>query len=386
VIDRSDHLLRLGRMLATYPVVALLGARQVGKSTLARQVAAGSRGPVFTFDLERPRDVERLADPETALAPLRGLVVIDEVQRRPDLFPTLRVLADRSPLPARFLILGSASPALLRQSSESLAGRVHHYELRGLSIAEVGRRRVDRLWLRGSFPLSYLARSDEKAATWREDFVRTFLERDLPQLGIDVAATTMRRFWTMLAHVSGQTWNASDIARSLGVSDKTATRYLDHLVATFMMRVLRPWHENLRKRQVKSPKTHFADTGLLHSFQGVTTRDDLLVHPRSGASFEAFGVGQVLDRLRARDDETFHWRTQDGAELDLLVVHGRRRLGFEFKRTVAPGTTRSMHVALADLGLESLDVIHAGDETYPLTDRVRAVAISRLADDLTPLR
>ena len=371
--------------LKDYPVVAILGPRQVGKSTLAGLVATRHKGPVTRFDLERERDVARLADAETALEGLTGLVVLDEIQRRPDLFPVLRVLADRRPLPARFLVLGSASPLLLRQSSESLAGRLHHHLLPGLTLGEVGPGAIDDLWLRGGFPRAFLARTDAVAAAWREDFLRSFLERDLPQLGIDVAAPTMRRFWSMLAHVSGQTWNASEIARSLGVTDKTAGRYLDHLSATYMMRVLPAWHESLAKRQVRAPKIHVADSGLLHTLLGLSTRDDLLGHPRAGASFEGFAGGQVLARLGARPDEAFHWRTQQGAELDLLVVRGRTRLGFEFKMSVVPAATRSMHVALDDLDLTRLDVIHLGDETYPLSPRLRAVSLRRLGQDLDVL-
>ena len=385
MIDRLDHVRGVLVRLKDYPVVALLGARQVGKSTLAGLVAARHRGPVTRFDLERDRDLARLADAETALEGLRGLVVIDEIQRRPDLFPLLRVLADRRPLPARFLVLGSASPVLLRQSSESLAGRLHHYTLPGLTLAEVGSDALDRLWVRGGFPRAYLARTDAAASAWREDFIRSFLERDLPQLGIDVAAPTMRRFWSMLAHVSGQTWNSSDIARSLGVTDKTAGRYLDHLTATYMMRTLPAWHENLAKRQVKAPKLHFADSGLLHSLVGLSTRNDLLGHPRAGASFEGFAIAQVLERLGARPEEAFHWRTQQGAELDLLVVRGRLRLGFEFKMSVAPAATRSTHIALEDLRLDRLDIVHLGDETYALAPRLRALSVRRLADDLERL-
>lgn len=386
VLERRDQVGRILAALRRAPVVALLGARQVGKSTLARLVARRHRGPVTAFDLERPRDVERLADAETALSPLGGLVVLDEIQRRPELFPVLRVLVDRVPSPARFLVLGSASPALLRQSSESLAGRLHHHDLAGLALGEVGDAPWERLWVRGGFPRAFLARSDREAGTWRDDFLRTFLERDLPQLGITVAAPTMRRLFHMLAHVAGQPWNASDIGRSLGVTDKTARRYLDHLVSTYVVRLLPAWHENLQKRQVKAPKVHFADSGLLHTLFGVTSLDDLRGYPRAGASFEGFALGQVVGRLRAHADETYHWRTEQGAELDLLVVHGGRRLGFEFKLGVAPGTTRSMHIALADLKLERLDVIHTGADTYPLTDRIRAVSIRRLDADLTPLR
>ncbi len=357
----------------------------MGKTTLADAVRRSWKRPSTTFDLEDPSDLARLADPMLALGPLRGLVVLDEVQRRPDLFPVLRVLADRPRTPARFLLLGSASPDLLHQSSESLAGRLAFHELGGLSLAETGQARSDQLWLRGGFPRAFLARSGRDSLDWRLDFVGTFLERDLPQLGVSIPAPTLRRFWTMLAHYHGQVWNASEFARSFGVSDMTVRRYLDLLAATFVVRILVPWHENISKRQVRSPKVYLADTGLLHALLGIGTREDLERHPKVGASFEGFAITAVVDRLRARWSECHFWATHAGAELDLLVVRGRTRLGFEIKRTVAPSVTPSMRVALQDLRLSRLDVIHAGDHTFPLAPRIRAVALSRLLEDLAPL-
>jgi hypothetical protein len=357
----------------------------VGKTTLARTIGRTWPAGATVFDLEDSADLARLQDPKLALSPCRGLVVLDEIHRRPDLFPALRVLADRPRRPARFLVLGSASPAMLRQSSESLAGRIAFHELSGFSLEEVGTARLERLWLRGGFPLSYLARSEELSRSWRRNFVRTFLERDLPQLGVQIPATTLERFWSMLAHYHGQVWSSSEFARSFGVSDVTVRKYLDLLSATFVVRQLKPWSENLRKRQVRSPKVYLADSGLLHSLLGIQSMSDLERHPKVGASWEGFAIGTVASRLRARWDECFFWATHAGAEIDLLVVRGRARLGFEIKRTTAPTVTRSMHIALEDLKLKRLDVIHAGDHTFPLAPRVRAVALRRVLADLAPL-
>jgi uncharacterized protein len=384
-IPRPRHEAQLRALLRTVPVVAILGARQVGKTTLARALGRSWPAGATVFDLEDSADLARLQDPKLVLSRCRGLVVLDEIHRRPDLFPALRVLADRPRRPARFLVLGSASPAMLRQSSESLAGRIAFHELAGFSLEEVGTARLERLWLRGGFPLSYLAPSEELSRSWRRNFVRTFLERDLPQLGVQIPATTLERFWSMLAHYHGQVWSSSEFARSFGVSDVTVRKYLDLLSATFVVRQLKPWSENLRKRQVKSPKVYLADSGLLHSLLGIQSMSDLERHPKVGASWEGLAIGTVASRLRARWDECFFWATHAGAEVDLLVVRGRTRLGFEIKRTTAPTVTRSMRVALEDLKLKRLDVIHAGDHTFPLAPRVRAVALRRVLEDLAPL-
>ncbi len=384
MIERSRHVRRVGSLLGAFPVVAILGPRQSGKTTLARQVAAASPGPVEFFDLEDPRTVGRLADPMLALEPIRGLVVLDEIQLRPEIFPALRVLADRPDAPARFLVLGSASPELLAQSSETLAGRIVFHELRGFSLSETGAENADELWLRGGFPRSFLAASAEESLTWRRSFIQTFLERDLPRLGVSVQTETLRRFWHMLAHWHGQVWNAAEFARSFGVSEMTVRRYLDSLVSTFAVRRLAPWSENISKRQVKSPKVYVADTGILHALLNLPERLDLESHPKVGASFESFALDAVADTLGARPDECFFWGTAQGAELDLLVVRGRVRLGFEIKRTSAPVVTKSMRIALADLGIERLDVIHAGADTYPLADRIRAVALRRVPADVQP--
>lgn len=384
-VPRPEHLATLRGRLRRNPVVALLGARQVGKTTLAREVAQGFRGTSTVFDLERQADLALLADAELALRDLRGLVVLDEVHRRPDLFPVLRVLADRHPLPARFLVLGSASPSLLRQASESLAGRISFHELPGLSLAEVGADRLDRLWVRGAFPRSFVARSEASSREWRRDFVTTFLERDLPQLGSEVPAPTLFRFWAMLAQAHGNLWNGSEFGRAFGVAHTTVGRYLDLLSAAFVVRQLPPWSENIAKRQVKSPKVYVADPGLLHTLLGVAGREDLLRHPKVGASWEGLGIQAVVDRLGARREECFFWRTQAGAELDLLVVRGRRRLGFEIKRTSTPAVTPSMRVALDSLRLDRLFVVHAGDRSADLGRGVRAIALARILEELEPL-
>lgn len=360
-------------------MVGLLGPRQVGKTTLAGQIASSWRGPTQRFDLEDERDLERLASPMQALEGLKGLVIIDEVQRRPDLFAALRVLADRRPQPARFLVLGSASPDLLKQSSESLAGRISYHELPGLSITETGRAGWKRLWLRGGFPRAYLAASEMSSLEWRRGLVKTYLERELPGLEFRVPAAAMRRFWTMLAHYHGQIWNSSEFARSFGVSDKTVRSYLDVLADTFMTRLLQPWHENLSKRQVKSPKVYFRDSGILHFLSGVEDFTQLNTHPRCGASWEGFALEQTIQMTGAWDEDCYFWATHQGAELDLMLVRGGRREGFEFKYSGSPGLTPSMRAALKDLKLDHLWVVHAGLERYSLGSRVDAVPLADLA-------
>jgi predicted AAA+ superfamily ATPase len=382
VKTRKREVSLLRALLRRHPVVGIVGARQVGKSTLARQIAKQAGGSMIFFDLENPEDLARLADPMLALKSLRGLVVLDEVQRRPELFPVLRVLADRPGTPCRFLVLGSASPGLLRQSSESLAGRIAYHHLGGFALDEVAVREATRLWLRGGFPRSFLARTDAESLEWRRGFVRTFLERDLPQLGILVSADTMRRFWTMLAHVHGQIWNSSEFARSFGVADTTVRAYLDHLASALVVRLLQPWHENLGKRQVRSPKVFLTDSGLLHTLLNLPRQEDLESHPKVGASWEGFIIEQLMTHLRAEPEECFFWATHAGAELDLLVVRGARRRGFEIKRTTSPSMTKSMVSALKDLRLTSLEVIYAGDTTFDLADRVRAVSANRLLSDV----
>jgi len=385
ILVRRDQIRTITALFEIFPVVAVLGPRQVGKSTLARTIARRASGPTEYFDLEDPEQLRRLQEPGLVLRDLRGLVVLDEIQRLPEVFPLLRVLADRPRRPARFLILGSASPELLRQSSESLAGRIGYHDLRGLNLEEVGARRLGSLWLRGGFPRSLLATTDAASATWRRAFLGTFFARDLPALGLNVPPPTMERFWQMLAHWHGQTWNSSEFARSFGVADTTVRRYLDLLTATFLVRQLKPWHENLGKRQVKSPKVYLADSGLLHSVFATETTGDLQRHPKVGASWEGFLLEQVVQHLGARQEECFFWGTQAGAELDLLVVRGRERRGFEFKYTETPSVTPSMRIAMADLKLDELVVVHGGSQCWPMAEGIRAVAAKRMLDEIEPL-
>ena len=375
MIARTRWLAQIRAALRRSRVTALVGPRQAGKTTLARQIVP-PKSPAY-FDLEDPRSLARLAEPMTALAPLRGVVVIDEIQRRPDLFPVLRVLADRRPPRARFLILGSATPALLRQSSETLAGRLEIVTLHGFGLDELGARALSRLWRRGGFPPAYLARSEQASHVWRQQFIHTYLERDLPQLGITIPATTLLRFWTMLAHYHGGIWNAAEAARSLGVTEPTARRYLDLLSGLFMVRQLQPWHENLKKRQVKAPKVYVRDSGLLHTLLGLVGEREILSHPKVGASSEGYVIEETLTLLRP--EAAYFWATHTGAELDLLLVKRGRRYGVEVKFQDAPRLTPSMRIALSDLRLQQLTVLYPGDQRYALDRRVTVVPLTELA-------
>lgn len=380
MIERKRHLTQVTNTLGQFPVVALLGARQVGKTTLARQVAAKWEGATHHFDLEDPDDQARLSDASFVLRRLTGLVVLDEIQIRPDLFPLLRVLADRPGVPARFLLLGSAAPELLRNTSESLAGRVAFHELDGLGLDELAPEALDARWLRGGFPRAILAPHLASSRAWREAFIRTYLERDLPQLGINLPAMTMRRFWTMLAHYHAQTWNGSELARALGVSDKTVARYLDILEGTFMAWRLRPWHTNQGKREVKAPKVYLADSGLLHSLLGVGSEHDLLAHPKCGASWEGFVLREVLRHTGAGRDEAFFWGLHSGAELDLLIARHGQRWGFEVKLTRSPKVTPSMRSAREALDLAHVYVIcHGEGGVVPLAEGISAVPLQCLS-------
>jgi hypothetical protein len=385
MLDRPNELEALDHLLRDFPVVGIVGARQVGKTTLANAFVGQIRKNAVFYDLENPEDLARLTDPMLALKQHTGVVIIDEIQRMPELFPVLRVLADRPDLPARFLILGSASPDMSRQSSETLAGRIAYRQLNGFSLAEVGSGEHVRLWVRGGFPRSYLARTLEASFEWRREFIHTFLEKDIPQLGINIRSTTLQRFWSMLAHYHGQIWNASEFARSFGVSDNTVRNYLDVLTAALVVRQLPPWHENISKRQVKSPKIYITDSGILHALLNQRSRHDLEGHPKVGASWEGYVIEQVINHIQARPEECYFWSTFSGAGLDLLVVRGRRRIGFEIKRTVSPKITPSVRQALKDLKLQRIDVIYAGDSTFPLDAKIRAVSLSRLLIDIDTL-
>lgn len=387
MILRTRHLERLRRQLSSFPVVAILGARQVGKTTLARQLVDDWDGPVRYLDLEDPDDQARLSDPAFVLRPLTGLVVLDEIQLRPDIFPLLRVLADRPGTPARFLILGSAAPELLKATSETLAGRVFFHELAGLALNELAALAadpewLDKRWLRGGFPRALLAGDPGLSRDWRDAFIRTYLERDLPQLGINLPALTLRRFWTMLAHYHGQTWNGSELARALGVSDKTVSRYLDILEGTFMAFRLHPWHANTGKREIRAPKVYVADSGLLHSLLAIGDGDALLAHPKCGASWEGFILSEIIRHAGARRGEAFFWGVHAGAELDLLIIKDGVRLGFEIKLTNSPRVTASMRSARESLGLDHIYMLcHGAGEPWALAQGVTAVPAACLAKE-----
>lgn len=374
MIPRTALEQRIRRALRRSRVVALIGPRQAGKTTLARQFAdIRSRN---YFDLEDSDQLARLDEPKTALAPLKGLVVIDEIQRKPDLFPLLRVLADRRPLPAKFLILGSAGSSLLKQSSESLAGRIETVSIGGLALQEIGGRHLQTHWLRGGFPPAYLAGSDADSLAWRKQFTQTFLERDIPQMGFRIPAHTLKRFWSLLAHYHGQLWNAAEPSVSLGVSPPTVRHYLDVLEGTLMIRTLMPWHENLGKRQIKSPKVYFRDSGILHLLLGIRTFRDLESHPKQGASWEGYVLEELL---KSRPEaEPYFWRTHNGAELDLLLLEGGKRLGVEIKYSDAPRLTPSMRIAVKALKLHHLTVVYPGDRAYPLADRIEVVPAQQM--------
>ena len=390
MVTRTRHLETLKRQLSNNPIVAILGARQVGKTTLARQLVQNWDGPTRHFDLEDPDDQARLTDPAFVLRGLSGLVVLDEIQLRPDIFPLLRVLADRPDAPAKFLILGSAAPELLKSAAESLAGRVVFHELDGLALHELAPTInepdwLDTRWLRGGFPRALLASDMQYSREWREAFIRTYLERDLPQLGINLPALTLRRFWTMLAHYHGQTWNGSELARSLGVSDKTVSRYLDILEGTFMAFRLLPWHANAGKREVKAPKVYVNDAGLLHSLLGIGSQDSLLAHPKCGASWEGFIVREIIRQMDAKRDEAFFWGVHAGPELDLLILKDGRRLGFEVKLTKSPRITASMTSASDTLKLDHLYVVcHGAGAPWPIANGVTAMPALQLASEQWP--
>ena len=373
-IPRSDHIKTIIERLQDYPIVAIFGPRQVGKSTLARDIA-DVYGQSQYFDLERPRDLARLSDLEGALEPLRGLVILDEAQQLPELFPLLRVLADRPGLPARFLVLGSASPDLRRQAGESLAGRIHYYDLSGLNTSEVGMEAMRQLWLRGGFPDAYTARDDHASLLWREDFIRAYLERDLSMMGFAAPPMSMRRFWTMLAHSHGQTLNLTRLANALGETPHKVRRYLDSLTSTFMVRQLQPWFVNTAKRQVKAPKVYLTDTGLLHTLLGIETDEDLLSHPTAGASWESFAMGEIVHRFGFSLRSCYFWGAHSGAELDLFYLAGAQRLGFEFKLSTTPRTTKSMHSAIETLELDCLYIVNPGAESWPMGAKLKALGL-----------
>ena len=379
-MDRLYYLAKITERFTVHPVVALLGPRQCGKTTLARMYA--NQRPEWTatrFDLEDPTDLAALAEPRLALQDLPGLVIIDEIQRAPELFPVLRVLVDRPGQTTRFLILGSASRDLIRQSSETLAGRIGHIELTPFQLREVGTTSLPLLWLRGGLPPAFLADADAISRQWRKDYIATFLERDLPALGIAIPPSSMRRFWMMLAHYHGQRLNLSELGRSFGAADTTVRRYLDILEATFMVRLLQPWHENIGKRQVKAPKLFLRDSGLFHTLLGIDDAEALRHHPKLGPSWEGFALEETLRTLDVAPEEAWFWATHAGAELDLLVMHHGQLQGYEIKYTASPRLTPSMRAAMDSLRLDQLRVIYPGERTFRLADRIEAVGLSTLA-------
>ncbi len=376
-IQRTPEIESLKKRFKSYPIVAILGPRQCGKTTLSRQFSSKWPSLATVFDLESPRDAERLRDPLLALEGIKGLVIIDEIQRRPDIFPVLRVLSDRFPK-TKYLILGSASQDLIKQSSESLAGRISYLEMGGFSLKHAGIDKMDKLWIRGGFPRSFLALSEAASCQWRQDFIATFLERDIPQLGIKIPAKSLGRFWSMLAHYHGQIFSASEIGRSLGVSDHTAQRYLDLLSGTFMVRQLRPWYYNTKKRIIKRPKIYFRDTGILHTLLSLEEKKDVLSHPKLGASWEGFALEEAIRCIQLKEDEAFFWGVHTGAELDLAFEKKGRLYGIEVKYTQAPSFTPSMRFALAELSLKHLWVIYPGKEEYPLSRNITVVPLANL--------
>jgi len=380
IVPRERYLSQVKASLKQFKVTALLGPRQCGKTTLARQFF---EDPDRYFDLENPNDRAGLQAPMQTLSKLKGLVIIDEIQQMPELFPLLRVLVDRPECPAKFLVLGSASPSLVKGASESLADRIGFVDLAGFDAGEVGWDHTDTLWLRGGFPDSFSSSSDDASMVWRNHFIRTFLTQDVPQLGITIPAEELRRFWMMLAHYHGQTWNASEIAGSLGVNYKTVQNYLSILTGSYMVRQLQPWTQNIGKRLRKAPKIYFRDTGLFHALQSIRNMRELQSHPKLGASWEGFALEHVLRLFRIEPGEAFCWATHGGAEMDLLIFRGGKRYGFEFKYNDAPTTTKSMRHAFVDLDLHHLFVIYPGDRNYGLADQMDVVGLSHL-EDLKP--
>ncbi len=374
MIERPEIQKSILKGLEQSPGVALLGPRQCGKTTLAREVAQQYSGRIF--DLDNPEDVAALENPMLALGSMRGLVVLDKIQRKPELFPVLRVLMDRPGSPAKFLLLGSASPFLVKGVTESLAGRIVFVDLQGFSLDEVGESHQIKLWGRGGFPRSYLPEEESESYRWRRDFIRTFVEKDFSSLGLGTTPSSLGRLWQMVAHYHGQSLNASEMGRSLGESYKTVQRHLEMLEGAFMIRLLRPWFENLGKRLVRSPKLYVRDSGLLHALIGIERYDALLGHPKLGSSWEGFALEQVLIRFPGAN--AWYWATQGGAELDLMLMRGGKRWGFEFKCTDAPTTSKSMHIAIESLGLEHLWVIYPGEREYPLTEHITVLPLRQL--------
>ena len=373
MIQRKKAIAAIQKRLKSFPVVAILGARQCGKTTLANQIRH-----MHYFDLENPRDLAKLSQPQLALENLKGIIVIDEIQRKKELFPLLRFLVDHYPK-QKYLILGSASKDLIQQSSESLAGRIAYYHLRGFTLEEVGAKYINTLWLRGGFPKSYLAKTNEESLLWRESYITTFLERDIPQLGISISAQTLRRFWMMLSHYHGQIVNYSELGRSFGISDMTVKKYIFILEGTFMVRSHMPWYVNVGKRLVKNPKLYIRDCGLFHSLQSIDRMDVLLSHAKLGASWEGMALEAVSQVLDVPNENLFFWATHAGAELDLFWQKRGKNWGIEFKYADAPTLTKSMHSVCKDLDLEHLWVIYPGNKAYLLDKKITVLPFEKIS-------
>ena len=374
-VERSELIEQTIRSIRHYPVTALIGPRQCGKTTLAREIFQDTGGNYF--DLEDPETPLKREIAKLVLKDLKGMIVIDEIQRQPELFPLLRVLSDRKPLPARFLVLGSASPELVKGISESLAGRVTYIEMGGFLLYEVGQEKQDKLWIRGGYPLSFLAEDESLSYEWRSNFIQTFLERDIPQLGIRIPAPSLRRFWTMLSHYHGQVWNAAELARSMGTKEDTARRYLDILTGAFLVRQLHPWFENVGKRLVKSPKVYIRDSGILHFLQGLKDRNQILSHPKLGFFWEGFALEQIIGMTGAHRD-VFFYKTHGGAELDCLIIKDGKRYGFECKYADSPSSTKAMHVVAEDLRLERLWVVYPGERKYSVSHAIDVIPLGEI--------
>lgn len=379
-IKRKELVADIDSAFKVHPIVAILGPRQCGKTTIAREFSNSKSKEVYHFDLEDPEDLSKLQQPKLALQNLEGLVVIDEIQRLPELFPLLRVLVDRVDNKANFLILGSASRDLIQQSSETLAGRIQYIQMTPLRVSEIPELDFNKHWIRGGFPLSYLSDSDENSFKWRKAYISTFLERDIPNLGISIPPRSLRRFWTMLAHYHGQVINYSQIARSIQTTDTTVRRYLDILEGTFMVRVLSPWHENIKKRQVKSPKIYIRDSGILHSLLAINNHFEILGNPKVGASWEGYCLEEIINKYD--NEDCYFWATHGGAELDLLVVKGQKRIGFEIKYASSVKITKSLHIAMEELNLDQMTIVVPGKDSYYLSEEVRVVGLEKLIEEI----
>jgi uncharacterized protein len=376
-MKRTFYLEKIISNYRVHKVCGLIGPRQVGKTTLAKMyISKHVTQEVVYYDLENPIDLAKLKNPMLTLSRLKNkFIVIDEVQKLPNLFPILRVLVDDEKINQKYLILGSASRDLLKQSSETLAGRIGYIEIMPFSLEEV--EDTNKLWIRGGLPISYLSINNKDSLFWRESYIRTFLERDIYNLGFNIPPEQLRRFWLMLSHFHGQIFNANEISKSLGISNHTARKYLDVLKGTFMVRILFPWFENLKKRQVKSPKIYFRDSGILHSLIGIKNYDELSNNPKLGSFWEGFALEEIIRQLNTTDEENYFWSTQQGAELDLLIVKGGKRIGFEFKFSDKPKITKSMMISSKDLKLDHLYLIFPGNDDFPLSDNITAYGLEK---------